>query len=54
MRVTIKVIQQGDRFMAYFSDDKLLLPTPFSPRSNTIEEVRVILQERNPDCIVLD
>lgn len=51
---TIKVIQQGDRFMAYFSDDQLLLPTPFSPRSRTIEEVRAILQKKNPDYIVID
>ena len=49
---TIKVIQQGDRFMAYFSDDQLLLPTPFSPNSRTIEEVKVKLQELNPDYVV--
>lgn len=51
---TIKVIQQGDRFMAYFSDDKLLLPTPFSPRSRTIEEVKAELQQLNPDYLVVE
>ena len=51
---TIKVIQQGDRFMAYFSSDGLLLPTPFSPRSRTLEEVKAKLQERNPDHVVID
>ncbi len=49
---TIKIIEQGDRWMAYFSDDQLLLPTPFSPRSRTAEEVREVLQKRNPDCLV--
>lgn len=48
----IKVIQQGDRFMAYFSDDKLLLSTPFSPKSRSIEEVKAILQQKNPDYLV--
>jgi hypothetical protein len=50
---TIKVIQQGDRWMAYFSDDKLLLPTPYSPQSRTLDEVKVLLQKRNPDHIVI-
>ncbi len=50
---TIKIVLQGDRFMAYFSDDQLLLLTPFSPRSRTIEEVRAILQAKNPEYIVL-
>ncbi len=50
---TIKVIEQGERFMAYFSDDQLLLPTPFSPRSRTEQEVIDILQAKNPDCVVI-
>ncbi len=50
---TIKVIEQGERFMAYFSDDQELLPTPFSPRSRTIEEVKTILRERNPGYMVI-
>lgn len=50
---TIKIIQQGDRYMAYASDDKLLLPTPFSPRSRPVEEVRQIIQSRNPEYLVI-
>ena len=46
---TIRVIEQGDRWMAYFSDDKEILPTPFSPRSRTKEEVEQKLQQLNPD-----
>ena len=49
---TIQIIQQGDRWMAYFSDDQLLLPTPFSPRSRTKDEVKAKLQKINPDYIV--
>jgi hypothetical protein len=51
---TIKVIQQGKRWMAYFSDDGLLLPTPFSPLSRTIEDVKAKLQTLNPDYTVID
>ncbi|KKM03662.1 hypothetical protein LCGC14_1772180 [marine sediment metagenome] len=51
---TIRIIQQGDRWMAYFSDDKLLLPTPFSPRSHTFEEVRSILMAKNSGYIVTE
>ncbi len=50
---TIKVIEQGDRFIAYFSDDKLIIPTPFSPRSRTEKEVITILQAKNPDYVVI-
>lgn len=50
---TIKVILQGDRFMAYFSDDQLLLPTPFSPRSRSEQEVISILRAKNPDYMVI-
>ena len=51
---TIRIILQGDRFMAYFSDDKLLLPTPFSPQSHTQEEVEALIQRKNLDHIVTD
>ena len=51
---TIKIIEQGNRWMAYFSDDKSLLPTPFSPRSHTLAEVKTKLQTLNPDYIVTD
>lgn len=51
---TIKLIEQGDRWMAYFSDDQQLLPTPFSPRSRTRAEVTTILMERNPGYIVVE
>ncbi len=51
---TIRVIQQGDRWMAYFSDDHLLLPTPYSPRSRTKDEVKALLTKRNPGYIAID
>ncbi|KKN19404.1 hypothetical protein LCGC14_0946150 [marine sediment metagenome] len=50
---TIQVFQQGDRWMVYYSDDKLLLPTPFSPRSHTIEEVKTVLNKKNPEYLVV-
>ncbi len=50
---TIKIIEQGDRWMAYFSDDNELLPTPFSPRSTTLEEVKAKLMKLNPGFVVI-
>ena len=50
---TIKLIEQGERWLAYFSDDQELLPTPFSPLSRSRQEVTEILMQRNPDYIVL-
>ena len=52
MLKTIKIFQQGDRWMSYQADIKLLLPTPFSPRSRSIDEVIEKIQRLNPDCIV--
>lgn len=49
---TIKIILQGDRYMAYFVADKLLLPTPFSPRQFAIEEVVELIRQKNPGCYV--
>ena len=51
---TIEVIEQGDKFMAYFSDDKLLLPTPFSPKSRSKREVQAILQAKNPEHMIIE
>lgn len=51
---TIKIIQQGNKFMAYFSDTRELIETPFLTGCYSKEEVQAITQKKNLDCIVID
>ena len=49
---TIKVIQQGNKFMVYFVNEKRLIESPLCPARFTQRQAEAKIQELNPDYYV--